>query len=658
MKLSSIASVTLLATSITLVGCGGSETATTMPAQKLPMKSSTVTPYGALTLQGDNALGTRLRNGVFLAHTTPLNAVYTAQTSETADSNFSKTITQEAGVDESDRFHFNGQQLFLTINNQFNYTSDNNEQGDVLRILQRQTDNSLQKLSDTTLVIGDEKQHINGMYVSGNRVSLLSSDAQHSWPIAYDLFYPLEQQFSISIYDAQNLTLPSLKQQYTVDGHVLSSRQIDNKLYVISSFSPSINHVVDADVLNQENEVVFEALRKAPLSDFLPHVTDIAGNKTSLVSSNSCYIPAQFDENSGHHGLVLMTVIDTEKPAAIKSQCVNAQAQGIYVSKDAVYLYGEQYQESITDLQSVIYKFAISDEGLNYRAYATLDGNFGFRNSQFRFNESGNYLTTVSTTYDENYAPTHQLSVFKDQGDDVLTAVGHLPNQAHPAPIGKPNEDIYAVRYFNNKAYIVTFERTDPLYVIDLSNKEEPTLEGALEIPGYSAYLHPVNQELLLGVGQHILVQDDDSDLPVIDEGAQVSLFDVGEPQSPVQLSNHIYKDSFTPVEFDHHALSYLQLSANSHRIALPTEQWVASISTDTTSQLTSTLQLLEINGEGSSAILESVGKIEFKKDINSSYFSSIDTRSILTAQGVYYIHGNDVLYRDWQEGSDTIGPF
>ena len=657
MKLSSIASTTLLTAAMTLVGCGGSETTTTT-APTLPTKSSTLTPYGKLTQQSDNALGTRLRNGVFLAHVAPVDVVSATQASETADSNFSKAITQEEGVDESDRFHFNGEQLFLTVNNRFNYTDENQEQDDVLRILQRQSDNSLQKLSDTKLVIDDEKQHISGMFVHGNNVSLLSRAAQYSWPKAYDVFYPLEQQFSISIFDTQNLNAPSLKQQYSLDGHVLSSRQIDNKLYIVSSFSPSINHVVNADVLNQENEIVFEALRNAPLSDFLPHVTDIAGNKTSLVSSNSCYIPAQFDENSGHHGLVLLTVIDTDKPTNIKSQCVNAQAQGIYVSKDAVYLYGEQYQESITDLQSVIYKFSISDEGLNYRAYATLDGNFGFRNSQFRFNESGEYLTTVSTTYDESYTPTHQLSVFKDQGDDVLAAVGHLPNQAHPAPIGKPNEDIYAVRYFNNKAYIVTFERTDPLYVIDLSNKENPTVEGALEIPGYSAYLHPINQELLLGIGQHILAQDDDSDLPVIDEGAQVSLFDVGEPQSPVQLSNHIYKDSFTPVEFDHHALSYLQLSANNHRIALPTERWVTSISTDTASQLTSSLQLLEINGEGSSAILESVGRIEFKKDINSSYFSSIDVRSILTAQGVYYIHGNDVLYRDWQEGSDTIGPF
>ena len=659
MKLSSIAFVTLLVTTMTLVGCGGSETTKTITqSETLPVKSMKLTPYGALSLQSDNALGIRLRNGVFLGHTSPIDVVTATEASETADDNFSRAITQEDGVDESDRFHFNGQQLFLTINNRFNDTDDTQEQSDLLRILQRKSDNSLQKLSDTPLVIGDEKQHINGMYVNGYSVSLLSSDAQHSWPIAYDIFYPTEQQFSISIFDTKELTAPSLKQQFTLDGHVLSSRQIDNKLYVVSSFAPSIRNIVDPTVLEQGNEAIFEALKQAPLIDFLPHITDLVGKKTSLIADHGCYIPTVFDQNSGHQGLILMTVIDTRNPTDIKSRCVNAQAQGIYVSKNSVYLYGEQYQDNVTDLQSVIYKFSITEEGLSYRAYATLDGNFGFRNSQFRFNESGEYLTTVSTTYDENYSPTHQLSVFKDDGTDVLAAVGHLPNQVHPEPIGKPNEDIYAVRYFNNKAYIVTFERTDPLYVIDLSNKENPTVEGALEIPGYSAYLHPINQELLLGIGQHIWAQDDDSDLPVINDGAQVSLFDVGEPQSPMQLGNYIYKDSFTPVEFDHHALSYLQLSANNHRIALPTERWIAGISTSTTSQLTSTLQLLEINGEGRSANLEPVGKIEFKKNINSSYFSNIDARSILTAQGVYYIHGNDVLYRDWQEGSEPIGPF
>lgn len=121
---------------------------------------------------------------------------------------------------------------------------------------------------------------------------------------------------------------------------------------------------------------------------------------------------------------------------------------------------------------------------------------------------------------------------------------------------------------------------------------------------------------------------------------------------------NYLYKVSFTPVEFDHQALSYLQLTANSHRIALPTKSWIRSISTGTNSQLTSALQLVEINGEGSSASLEPIGKIEYKKDINSSYFSSIDARSILTVQGVYYIHDNDALYHEWQEGSKSIGPF
>ena len=63
--------------------------------------------------------------------------------------------------------------------------------------------------------------------------------------------------------------------------------------------------------------------------------------------------------------------------------------------------------------------------------------------------------------------------------------LSRLPNDARPEPIGKPGEDVYAVRYFGDKAYVVTFERIDPLYVMDLSNPLEPHITGALEIPGF-----------------------------------------------------------------------------------------------------------------------------------------------------------------------------
>ncbi|MCG7529969.1 beta-propeller domain-containing protein [Psychrobium sp. MM17-31] len=667
MNLSLVAS-SIIATAFAISGCGGGSSSTQptpnptpnptpQPTTTLPERSEQPLVFGALSQQGESSLGKRLRNGVYLAHTSPINNLFTVQANETADSNHSKAITQEAGVDESDRFHYNGQQLFLTINNKFNYGSEASESSDMLRILQRQSDNSLTKLSDTPIVVDDEQQFIDGMYVNGDNVSVFSTAANNNWPIMFDIFYPSQHEFSLSIFDTSNHTAPNLKQQFTFDGYVLSSRQIENKLYVVSSFSASIDTVIDSSVMAQDNEAIYKALNNAPLSEFLPHVTDIDGNKTSLVPNNECFVPQNFDENSGHHGLVLLSVIDTNNPTNVKSRCINTTANGIYVSKDAVYLYGEQYHQDVTSLESVIYKFAITDDSVEYRAYATLDGNFGWRNSQFRFNEQGDYLTTISTTYDKDYTPTHQLSVFKDDGSKVLKAVGHLPNQTHSTAIGKPNEDIYAVRYFNDKAYIVTFERIDPLYVIDLKNPEEPVIEGTLEIPGYSAYLHPIDEQLLLGVGQHVILRDDDDgDLPTVDQGAQVSLFDVSEPKSPAQLGNQVYKDSFTPVEFDHHALSYLKLANDSHRVAIPVESW--STTTQSSSFLTSTLQLLEVTGIGSDATLSNVGQVTLKKDISASYFSSIDARSILIEDGVYYIHGNDVVYRDWQQGSDTLGPF
>ncbi|MGB1299471.1 MAG: hypothetical protein ACPG8A_14400, partial [Psychrobium sp.] len=87
-----------------------------------------------------------------------------------------------------------------------------------------------------------------------------------------------------------------------------------------------------------------------------------------------------------------------------------------------------------------------------------------------------------------------------------------------------------------------------------------------------------------------------------------------------------------------------------------PVESW--STTGQNGSHLTSTLQLLEITGVGSDATLSNVGQVTLNKDISASYFSSIDARSILIDDGVYYIHGNDVVYRNWQQGSDTLGPF
>jgi uncharacterized secreted protein with C-terminal beta-propeller domain len=109
-------------------------------------------------------------------------------------------------------------------------------------------------------------------------------------------------------------------------------------------------------------------------------------------------------------------------------------------------------------------------------------------------------------------------------------------------------QQIYAVRFIGDVGYVVTFRRVGPLYTIDHSTPSKPRVAGELEIEGYSAYLHPVGKDLLLGVGQ-----DAGSDGRV--RGTQVSLFDVSDPAKPARVAARALSDgSSSDVEFDHRA--------------------------------------------------------------------------------------------------------
>jgi uncharacterized secreted protein with C-terminal beta-propeller domain len=132
------------------------------------------------------------------------------------------------------------------------------------------------------------------------------------------------------------------------------------------------------------------------------------------------------------------------------------------------------------------------------------------------------------------------VTVLKQNGN-VLAQAGRV------GELGK-GERIYAVRFIGDVGYVVTFRQVDPLYTVGLSDPEHPTLLGSLDLLGYSAYLHPVGDGLLLGVGQAANEQGRT-------EGTQVSLFDVSDPKQPSRLSNKVIAGgSSSDVEFDPHA--------------------------------------------------------------------------------------------------------
>ena len=106
---------------------------------------------------------------------------------------------------------------------------------------------------------------------------------------------------------------------------------------------------------------------------------------------------------------------------------------------------------------------------------------------------------------------------------------GTLVQAGRVGGLGK-GERVYSVRFVGDTGYVVTFRQIDPLYTLDLSRPEQPRVLGELKIPGYSAYLHPIGEDLLLGVGQDV---DEKTGRPL---GTQLSIFDVSDLRKPTRL--------------------------------------------------------------------------------------------------------------------------
>jgi uncharacterized secreted protein with C-terminal beta-propeller domain len=149
--------------------------------------------------------------------------------------------------------------------------------------------------------------------------------------------------------------------------------------------------------------------------------------------------------------------------------------------------------------------------------------------NQFSLDENKGYLR-VATTVGMGEKSGNDIYVL----DEKLEMVGGIQDMGI-------TERIYAVRFLGDKGYVVTYRETDPFFVIDLSNPEKPELKGELKIPGYSSYLHPINETLILGIGK---------------EGweVKVSLFDVSSAAKPIEVDKYVLRERWSDVLETHHA--------------------------------------------------------------------------------------------------------
>jgi hypothetical protein len=266
--------------------------------------------------------------------------------------------------------------------------------------------------------------------------------------------------------------------------------------------------------------------------------------RRNLAPCDAVTHPNQF---AGLDLLAILTVDLDRGMYSLDRDGVLAGAQVVYGSTGSLYVATRRYVRALElgnavpeGTQTEIHRFDVSDPTkTTYKASGSVPG---FILNSYALSEYNGDLR-VATTEDppwQTVGPTAQsssrVSVLRQAGNK-LTQIGFAGG------LGQ-GERIFGVRFMGERGYVVTFRQIDPLYTLDLSDPTAPKVVGELKIPGYSAYLHPVGENLLLGIGR--------------DGGsAKASLFDVSNMAAPREVTNLMFPNSYTSVESEPHAFLY-----------------------------------------------------------------------------------------------------
>jgi len=678
----------LIAVSIALASCGGggSSEGTTPPVNTNPVDEPVATGL-LIPVETQEQLVNSFRQGFtqIIETTAELSIddamvqapVAEADSGDSASSrSFTTTYTLERGIDEHDAVKYNGSHLFIApsrsmdccfivddivfegdgmmANDAIMAPEDSVMESDEHSIRILATDPQQAEATPVGSIAVDSNRSIEGLYIDNSQ--LVSIDSSGWWGLYGDAFISPRtwqaQSTGLAVYDISDTANPTLDWQVEIEGGFISSRKKGDTVSLVARRTPraeGLHYYPSDDEMAAENTATLNALS---IEDILPKIS-IDGSESPLLEATDCSIA-----NSAHSSspsatytptMTLLIAIDLGpstdgQPVISQAVCYMEPTSGIYVSENAIYLTQADYNSSET--RTFVHKYALNEQ-LSYSGSGVVQGTINGSSSDFRINEYDDHLRLVTTEFtgDSSDQFDHQLVVLKQSATAAeLNVVATLPSDERPAEIGKPNEDLYGVRFLGDTLYLVTFERTDPLYVLDLSNATDPLIAGELSVPGFSDFLHPVNSDLLLGLGQ------DEN------RAVKLELFNVASIDSPYSLGTVTLAPeaswSHSEARYNHHAFTYQPISESTDRFSIPLSLGLYDESEGYSEE--DRLYLFEIDSKDSpalSSIIE-VGHISAK----SQWWNSLQ-RSVFDGDAVYFINGSSVWSALWSNPTEQNGP-
>lgn len=473
---------------------------------------------------------------------------------------FSGTNVQVAGVDEPDIIKTDGSRILAFVNQSLHYVDVSGDTSEMLGSLELPGwDHRFFFDGDTAIV-----------FARGDGYSIAVDDLAADSRIAPPYGGPSTLVFQVDLSDPSDMTV---LRTMRIDGNHLSARSVEGRIRLVISAYPNDLPFVYPSNPNAEDfalEANKQVIQESTIDTWLPNFTLVAGTDGEVIDSgvlidcDEVHRPAEF---SGFDTLSVVSLSIEDGLQDLGGAAVVAQGETIYASPQSLYVATNVWvpdqwvgtpeaREIEQEYETAIHKFDITGTDAEYVASGSVDGHLLNQFSMDEFDGNLRVATTDGAPWGFSEDAESYVTILQVR-DDALQQIGRVGDMGQ-------GERIFSVRFIEDTAYVVTFRQVDPFYVVDLSDPEAPRVAGELKINGYSGYLHPLDEDRILGIGQ-------DADSQGRTTGAKATVFDVSDPANPRELGTWSAADSYSDVEWDHLAFLFW---APEEIAVLPLQSW------------------------------------------------------------------------------------
>lgn len=409
----------------------------------------------------------------------------------TGEADYSQTNVREAGVDEGDVVKTDGSYLYILKSS-----------GSVRIVDIRET-----KMKEVAEIQPEKlNESIEDLYLDGDRLMLVTTGYESSMEEAESDMYTVNryQYTALTVYDITEREHPEMTGRITQEGDYLQSRKNGDYVYLLTQYSPSLgDSFEDSSVMPLVNE------QKLAISDV--------------------YLP---DQTSQPDYLVASGINIQDPENVISSKAIVSGAADFYMSSDNLFICNNNWNDGKSSTE--ILRFACEDGEITAGAMCELPG---FLNDTFSLDEYQGYLRVLLT--EDSNGESNSLYIL----DADMQVTGAIRDLA-------AGETIRSARFMGTMAYFVTFRQTDPLFCADLSDPDNPQILSELKLTGFSSYLHPYGDHLLLGVGYEAEEETGSQ------TGVKLSMFDISDPSQVEELDKYVIKGaSYLPSDYNYKAI-------------------------------------------------------------------------------------------------------